>query len=127
MRSDASALSLAGTATVPGGSTRVPPEEAPARISASAASALTQRLTRLLVEEVHACCLDGDLNLLVDAELNVRRELRDQVRPLRDDAFAGELEILPLLFLLPLADHVRVDAEVDDRLAAECFDELDAH
>src|SRR6266850_1984243 len=118
MRSCASALSFAGIAREAGGG--------PIASAAAAAIALTKWLTRRFVEEVHARDLDGDGQLIVDLQLDVRGELCNEVRPRRDDAFAAGYLLDLLLALLPLADHVRVDAEVDHRLAAERFDELDA-
>src|SRR5262245_51326933 len=97
----------------------------PAAIAAAAAIALTKWLTRRFVEEMHSRHVDRDGHVLVNLQLCVRRELRDEVGPLRDDALADGLDLV-LLFLLSLTDDVRVDAEVDDRLAAERLHELDA-
>src|SRR5262245_12613978 len=55
------------------------------------ASALPQRITRLLVEEVQPVPVDRDRNLVVDLQLDVRRERRDEVRPRADHAVAARV------------------------------------
>src|SRR5512146_947421 len=132
MRSDASGGAVPGFAsaasTAPRGGAGVPappPNDSASAIAAQAASALAKRLTALRVEEVQLGRVDRDRDLLGQAELDVRRELRDQVGPRGDDALlAGRL--LAHVLVLALADREGVDPEVDDRLAAERLHQLDA-
>src|SRR6266852_444900 len=71
-------------------------------ITARAAIALAKRLTRREVEEVHAGHLDAHRHALGEPEARMGRELRDEVRPRRDDALLAR-RLLGLLLVLTLA------------------------
>ncbi len=135
MRSVASDESAPGCASAAsaapdgGPAALVPAEPAVARTAAStatakAAVALAERLTRVRVEEVQPADVDGDGNVRLEAEHDVRRELRDEVRPRTDRALGDAL--LDLLADLHVADRPCLDPEVGDRLGAERLDEIDA-
>ena len=67
----------------------------------------------------------ADRHVLAEPQHHVRRVLRDEVRPGPDDPALADRLLLLLQVLLPLTDDVRVDLEVDDRLAAQRLDQLD--
>src|SRR5438105_1088632 len=121
MRSFASGEFAPGVASA----ARLWPDGGEPTVSAIAASAaaLPKRLTGLAVEEVHARDVDGDRDLLGQAQGRVSRELGDEVRPRGDDALCARRCLRDLL-VLPLADGKRVDLEIDHRFAAERLDEL---
>src|SRR5665647_204088 len=117
MRSLASADAGAGaarfaSASPDGGETEPPPRSAaapkPAATATSAIAApaaraidLAERVTRVAVEEMHAGHVDRDRHVLGDAQHDVRRVLRDEVRPRPDDpAFADRRVLLLLLLVL---------------------------
>src|SRR5581483_3074190 len=89
----------AASAAEGGGVAAAPRLETPTRIAASAAR-LAKRLTRLRVEEVRPCNLDGDRHRFGETHARVRRELRDEVRARSDDAvFAHGVLLLDLRML----------------------------
>src|SRR5262245_41465816 len=115
MRSLASADGGGGTARRAGG----PASSAPAALPPSASAArtapaqLAKRVARLRIEEVHLRDVDADGDLGLELQLDVRRELRDEVGARRDDALFADGLLLFLLLMLTLAHGGGVDVEVD--------------
>src|ERR671932_49176 len=123
MRSDARLELCPGSAsaarTCPeGGAAATEPWEAadaPASTATARKSApLPKGLTGLAVEEVHARDVHGDGNPLQELQRHVRRELRDEVRPRRDDSALARRH-LPQLLMLAQVNSEGVDIELDDR------------
>src|SRR6476619_5334238 len=103
MRSLARADGGAGTASAAGGpaaGAEAPDATATSATPATARSALTERFTRLGVEEVHPRDVDRHGDLVLQPQQRVRRELRDEIRPRRDDALPGCRGLL-VVFVLP--------------------------
>src|SRR5512133_1239719 len=89
MRSLASAEAGPGTASALGGPATgadAPDATATSATPAAARNALAERVTRLGVEEVHPCDVDRHRDLVLQPQHDVRRELRDEVRPRCNDA-----------------------------------------
>src|SRR5262245_36710507 len=103
----ASAASSAprGGATAPGVADAEPTPIVTASASAAPANALPKRGTGLLVEEVQPGGVDRERNRVADAEIEPRREVRDQVRP-RDDGAVAVALVRQLGLLGPLGHHL---------------------
>src|SRR5947207_5698434 len=130
MRCDASELCVGRAASdVRGGlADRAAPPTSAIAAQVAIAQPLAEGLTRRLVEEVQVLGVDRDPHRVAEAELDVGRERRDEVRARADDALlvlCGFRERLVDRRRLA-ADLAGVDPEVRHRLASQGFDELDA-
>src|SRR5512132_2483774 len=96
-------------------------------IAHAIAPALTKRRTRFAVEQVSLRDLDGERNLVLEAETHrfARRQRGDEVRPCSGHALAVALLLDGVLDPAgAAADGVRVELEVRHRRRPERLDQL---